>query len=146
MRWHGKFALIMNMYGSYGQDIYNGTQMVFLGVQGLPFQNISQSLYQQPVKESLANPVTFSSRYVQNGDYLKMSNLTLSYNIGDLNKDIKGLKIFITAQNLFIITRYPGFDPEVNVAGNINNIPSLGIDYLRYPSARSFVFGINFSL
>jgi len=55
------------------------------------------------------------------------------------------LATYITAQNLFIITKYPGFDPEVNVASGIT-APSLGIDLLRYPSSRSIIFGMNFSL
>ena len=107
------------------------------------------SLYQyirNPVKESFANPVTPSSRFIQNGDYLKMANLTVSYNLGDVAKTFKGANVYVTAQNLFIITKYPGFDPEVNVDRSINGVPSLGIDYARYPSSRTIIFGINFSL
>jgi iron complex outermembrane receptor protein len=75
-----------------------------------------------------------------------MTNLTILYNIGDIAKTFKGMNVYITAQNLFVITKYSGFDPEVNVDGNINNIPSFGLDYARYPSSRSIILGINFSL
>ncbi len=75
-----------------------------------------------------------------------MTNLTISYNIGDIAKTFRELNVYITAQNLFLITKYSGFDPEVNVDRNINTIPSFGIDYARYPSSRSIIFGINFSL
>ena len=110
--------------------------------------NIALSVYQDPVKESFANPVTPSSRYIEKGDYLKMANLTISYNIGDVAKTFKGTNVYITAQNLFIITNYPGFDPEVNVDANVsmNSVPHLGIDFARYPSSRTIIFGINFSL
>ncbi|KAA9034452.1 SusC/RagA family TonB-linked outer membrane protein [Ginsengibacter hankyongi] len=145
---YGKFLLTANMYGSYGQDIFNNTLMALLNVDGIQGGNIALSVYQNPVKESLANPVTPSSRPIQKGNYLKMSNLTISYNIGDVAKAFKGVNMYITAQNLFIITRYSGFDPEVNVDADTNpaGVPGLGVDFARYPSSTSFIVGINFSL
>jgi len=141
------FSLTANLNGSFGQDIYNNTLMVLLNVGGIKGGNMALSVYQDPVKESLSNPSqTPSSRYIEKGDYLKMNNLTISYNIGDVEKTFKGMSVHITAQNLFMITNYSGFDPEVNVDRSINGIPSFGIDYARYPSSRSFIFGINFSL
>ncbi|MGZ5134623.1 MAG: hypothetical protein ACXWCG_05720, partial [Flavitalea sp.] len=85
-------------------------------------------------------------RYIEKGSYLKMSNLTISYAIGDRAKTFKGTNVYITAQNLFLITKYSGFDPEVNVDRNISGIPSFGIDFTRYPSSRTIILGINFSL
>jgi iron complex outermembrane receptor protein len=98
------------------------------------------------VKESFANPVTPSSRFIQKGNYLKMTNLTASYNIDNVAKVFKGLKIYITGQNLFIITKYPGFDPEANFDISNTGVPSVGIDFVQYPSSRTLIFGINFSL
>jgi iron complex outermembrane receptor protein len=142
-----KFSLTANLNGSFGQDIYNTTLMNLLNVGGIKGGNMALSVFQDPVKESLSNPSqTPSSRYIEKGDYLKMNNLTISYNIGDVEKTFKGMSVHITAQNLFMITNYSGFDPEVNVDRSINGIPSFGIDYARYPSSRSFIFGINFSL
>ena len=89
---------------------------------------------------------SLSSRYIEKGSYLKMSNLTISYAFGDITKTFKGTNIYITAQNLFVLTKYSGFDPEVNVDRNINGIPSFGIDLTRYPSSRTIILGINFSL
>jgi len=141
------FSLTANLNGSFGQHIYNNTLMTLLNVGGIKGGNMALSVYQDPVKESFANPAQSpSSRYIEKGDYLKMNNLTISYNIGDVEKTFKGMSVHITAQNLFIITNYSGFDPEVNVDRSINGIPSIGIDYARYPSSRSFIFGINFSL
>ena len=142
-----KFSLIANLNGSFGQDIYNQTLMSVLNVQGIQGgSNIASSVYHDPVKESFANPVTPSSRFIQNGDYLKMDNLTLSYELGNVANTFKNMVVYVTAQNLFIITNYQGFDPEVNVNASINGIPSLGIDNVRYPSSKSFIAGINFSL
>ena len=142
-----KFFLVTNWYGSFGQDLYNATLMSALNVTGIQGGNMALSVYQSPIKESLANPAQSpSSRYVQKGDYLRMSNLTLSYNIGNIGNSFKGFNVYITAQNLILITSYPGFDPEVNKDANINGVPSLGIDNSRYPTAKTFLLGINFSL
>lgn len=142
-----KFFLVTNWYGSFGQDLYNATLMSALNVTGIQGGNMALSVYQSPIKESLANPAQSpSSRYVQKGDYLRMSNLTLSYNIGNIGNSFKGFNVYITAQNLILITSYPGFDPEVNKDKNINGVPSLGIDEARYPTAKTFLLGINFSL
>jgi TonB-dependent starch-binding outer membrane protein SusC len=143
-----KFSITVNMYGSFGQDIFNNTLMSLLNVDGIQGGNIALSVYRNLVKESLANPVTPSSRPIQKGNYLKMSNLTVLYNIGDVAKTFKGANIYLIAQNLFIITKYSGFDPEVNVDADTNptGVPFSGIDFARYPSSRSFIVGINFSL
>jgi iron complex outermembrane receptor protein len=142
-----KFFLVTNWYGSFGQDLYNATLMGPLNVTGIQGGNMALSVYQSPIKESLANPAQSpSSRYVQKGDYLRLSNLTLSYNIGNIRNSFKGFNVYVTAQNLILITSYSGFDPEVNKDKNINGVPSLGIDEARYPTAKTFLFGINFSL
>jgi iron complex outermembrane receptor protein len=75
-----------------------------------------------------------------------MGNLTISYTLGDLAKAFKSINFYITAQNLFLITKYEGYDPEVNVDRSGNGVPSFGIDNVRYPSSRTIIFGINFSL
>jgi iron complex outermembrane receptor protein len=142
-----KLSLIANMNGAFGQDIYNNTNNAVISV-GLinGGRNIGLSLFKEPTKESIANPVTPSSRFIEKGDYLKMTNATLSYSIGNIANVIKGASVYVTGQNLFVITKYTGFDPEVNVNKAINSVPSVGIDYAAYPPARTITFGVNFSL
>ena len=141
------FSISTSLYGAFGQDIFYNTLLNVINVSGInAVRNIGLSVYQDPVKESFANPVTPSSRFIMKGNYLKMANLTASYNLNNVAKLFKGLKIYLTGQNLFIITKYPGFDPEANFDGSINGVPSLGIDYVQYPSSRTIIFGINFSL
>ncbi|MBD2755135.1 SusC/RagA family TonB-linked outer membrane protein [Spirosoma validum] len=142
-----KLSLIANMNGAFGQDIYNNTNNAVISV-GLinGGRNIALSLFKEPVKESIANPVTPSSRYIEKGDYLKMTNATLSYALGNIAKVIRGAAVYVTGQNLFVLTKYTGFDPEVNVNKAINSVPSVGIDYAAYPPARTITFGVNFSL
>jgi len=90
--------------------------------------------------------VTPSTRYLESGNYVKLANLTLSYALGDVAKVFKGANIYAISQNLFLITKYRGFDPEVNTNKANGVVPSAGIDYTGYPSARTFTFGVNFSL
>jgi TonB-linked SusC/RagA family outer membrane protein len=142
-----KFSFIANLNGAFGQVIYNNTLNNVINVGSINGgRNIGVSVYEDPVKESFANPVTSSSRFIEKGDYLKLANATISYGVGNIGPNVKGLNVFITGQNLFVITKFSGFDPEVNVDKNNNGVPSVGIEYTPYPSARTITFGINFSL
>jgi hypothetical protein len=141
-----KLSLITNFNGVFGNKIYNNTFNSVLNVSQIRAgKNISLSEY-QGVKESLANAVTPSTRYLESGNFVKLSNVTLSYALGDLGKVFKGASIYAIGQNLFVITNYRGFDPEVNTNKASGVVPSAGIDYTGYPSARTFTFGVNFSL
>lgn len=141
-----KVSFTANFNGAFGQDIYNNTENSVLAISNLGTRNISSALLSLPVQESLANPIAASSRYIEKGDYLKLANATINYNFGNLGKSIKSLNVFLNGQNLFVITKYTGFDPEVNVNKGISGVPSAGIDYTAYPTARTFNFGVNFSL
>ena len=143
-----KLSLIANMYGAFGQDIFFTPLLAALNVGGINVgANIGSSVFKNPVKESIANPSQSpSSRYIFNGDYFKMASLTFNYALGNVKNIFKDANIYITGQNLFIITKYPGFSPETNFDTSINGIPSLGIDAPHYPSSRTIIFGMNFSL
>jgi len=142
-----KFSLTANLYGAFGHSIYNNTLNSSLSVGNIGGgKNIALSVFQNPVKESLANPVAASSRYIENGDYLKMGNVTIDYNIGSIGKAFKQSRLYVTAQNVFTLTNYSGFNPEVNIDRNINGVPSLGIDNHTYPTARTIIIGMSFSL
>jgi iron complex outermembrane receptor protein len=142
-----KLSLITNFNGVFGNKIYNNTFNSVLNVSQIRAgKNISLDEYQNGTKESLSNAVTPSTRFLESGNFVKLSNLTLSYALGDLGKVFKGANIYAIGQNLFVITKYRGFDPEVNTNKAQGVVPSAGIDYTGYPSARTFTFGINFSL
>ncbi len=85
---------------------------------------------------------TFVSYYLENGDFLKLTNLTIGYTfpIKSTNKWIKGARAYLSGDNLFCITAYSGLDPELS-----NSYPTYaGIDYRdKYPSIRSVTFGVN---
>ena len=86
-----------------------------------------------------------SSRWIENGSYLRMKNITLTYTLpGSLVNSIRldRIAVYITATNLFTITKYTGYDPEVS-SFNAGGAGGLGIDLSNYPTAKSFMFGIN---
>jgi len=75
---------------------------------------------------------------------LRSANLT--YAIGNIGQYIKNANFFVSGSNLFVITKFTGFDPEVNIDKNQNGYPSISIEYIPYPTPRSVVVGLNFSL
>jgi iron complex outermembrane receptor protein len=141
-----KLTATINMNGAYGQYIFNNTAATVLGIGNLGNRNVAKSVITSGVQEAVSDAPAPSNRYLEKGNYLKMANATLSYRIGNLGKTIRNFNISLTGQNLFVLTKYSGFDPEVNTDGSANGIPSLGIEYIPYPTARTIILGVNFSL
>jgi TonB-dependent starch-binding outer membrane protein SusC len=143
-----KFTLEIAMNGAYGHYIYNNTANAVTSFNNIGKRNIGVEEYNlaKSLGEKPVNPTSASSRYLEKGDYLRLSNATLSYALGSMGRNLKGANIYVTAQNLFVITNFSGFDPEVNVSKPLNGIPSFGMEYTPYPSARTFSIGVNFSL
>ncbi len=146
-----RFNLNVFFQGSYGNDIYNATRIDLEGM----FDSKNQSTavlrrWTEPGQETdiprvgnMAN-VNNSTRFVEDGSYVRLKALTLSYSIfrqSDGNKVFKNLTVYATGENLLTFTDYSGFDPEVNAFGN--SATELGIDYGTYPQARTFMVGVN---
>jgi TonB-linked SusC/RagA family outer membrane protein len=97
------------------------------------------------------NNKTPSSRFLEDGSYVRLKNLQLGYTIPKKAIDrmhIKGLRIYVTGQNLVTFTKYTGLDPEMHTSDNLNSETyrgdvAAGIDWGTYPSARSYVVGVN---
>jgi iron complex outermembrane receptor protein len=141
-----KWDLAINSHGAFGFDIYNNTLLTVTNLQELNNgKNAAKSVV--GTGESMADPVSASTRYLEKGNFLKLGNTTLSYNFGSVAGKVKNFHLFVAANNLFEITKYHGFDAEVNAyASNGGNVPSLNIDYIGYPTFRTITFGLNFSL
>lgn len=93
----------------------------------------------------------FSSYYIENGAFVRLRNLQLGYTLPTgfgKRMGLSSARIYVAAQNLFTITKYSGYDPEVgsaNVNGGSSQSPlTTGVDYGRYPVPRTFMGGINF--
>ena len=135
----------IGMNGTFGHYVFNNTAATVLGIGNLGTRNIAKTVIEGDVLEALSNAPAPSTRHLEKGNYLKMANASIGYRVGDVGV-FRNLYISLTGQNLFVITKYTGFDPEVNTDGGFDGIPSLGIEYIPYPSARMFQLGINVSL
>jgi TonB-linked SusC/RagA family outer membrane protein len=91
-----------------------------------------------------SNSQKVSSRYIENGDYLKLRTLTIGYNFDLSRYNIQALRLSFTAENLFTVTGYSGVDPEIPTSGT-NRLVSGTTGPAVRPSARKFMFGLNFS-
>lgn len=92
------------------------------------------------------NASNLSTRFLENGSFVRLKNVILAYNLPKQwlsHVKISGLKFFIQAQNLKTWTKYSGFDPEVSTLAVTNTAP--GTDFLTYPQAKSFTFGLDAS-
>lgn len=143
------FDLGLNFNGVSGNKVYNHTAMSMF-TKGLLASNFNTtSLAAQFSNEDITNSNTVSTRYLEDGDFLRLNNATLGYNLkpGLIGMDhlINSIRFTITGQNLFVITDYSGFDPEINSNLTIDGIQTFGIDYFNYPKARTLVFGLNVS-
>ena len=85
----------------------------------------------------------FSDRWIEDGSYLRFKTLTVGYNIPIKNSVIEGLKVWVSANNLFVLTNYLGRDPEVSVK---NNVLYQGIDAGLLPVSRNYLIGITMNL
>ncbi|MBT9394854.1 TonB-dependent receptor [Hymenobacter sp. NST-14] len=87
-----------------------------------------------------------SSRYVEDASYLRARNMELGYSLpqGLLGKaKMTGARVFISVDNVFTLTKYTGYDPEISTAAFYNNPLAYGVDYGNYPQARTYRLGFN---
>jgi hypothetical protein len=137
------FDLSMFWYGSEGNKVYNNTaNAIFVKGTLERGSNVTEAVYNS--NESPANSNAFSSRFVEDGSFLRFSNLTLGYTFNTNALDwISKARIYATGNNLLLLTDYSGFDPEVSVDAGENGVPSMGVDYTSYPLPRTITFGVN---
>jgi TonB-dependent starch-binding outer membrane protein SusC len=138
----GRWNASIFLNGSAGFYVYNNTaNALFLQGSLKNGNNITYEAANSP--ENPINPGSVSTRFLEKGDFIRLSNAILSYNFDVKSKIIKSFSASVSGQNLALWTKYSGLDPEVNVDKNINGFPSRGFDYAGYPKARTVSFGIN---
>lgn len=147
-RWDFNFFL----QGSQGNKVYNLSNMRNMAYsQGM---NIEKRAWEYSWKEGAdnsnasfpkitnTNSGRYSTRFLEDGSYLRLKNITLAYNV-PVRHFFSGLRVFVTAQNFLTLTKYSGVDPEVNSKGGDINV---GIDHLSYPNVKTASIGatVNF--
>ena len=145
------FSLSFMLQGSQGNDIFNYN---LTDIQMANIGNITVDAYNSRWTPETAATAKWpkatagytrtwlmSDRFIENGSYLKMKYITLGYDFIHPTKFIDKIGITFTANNLFTITNYSWFDPDVNAGGS--NAACPGVDSYSYPSSRSFALGLN---
>jgi len=142
-------SLSVNFNGVSGNKVYDNTANAnFYKLRLSKGINVTPEAIQYP-EESTTNAAPISTRYLKDGSFFRLNNLSLAYDVNTsklgLDKWISQFRVYVTGQNLMLWTKYDGYDPEVNTDRTINGISSYGIDYLSYPRAKSILFGLNLS-
>ena len=132
--------LSVNLRGAFGFQILNFQRMYYENPRFTEYNRLNSAFDKIYGKSMLASDLEYVSYYLENGNYLKIDNITLGYNLNIKNASvIKNARIYASGLNLITITGYKGIDPEVNRLGL-----SPGNDELnKYPTTRTFTIGVN---
>lgn len=148
-------SLQVFLEGSYGNDMLNATRIETEGM--IDAKNQSTAVldrWRQPGDITNIPRSTFgntdnsriSTRFIEDASYLRFKAVSLGYTFNETITDklnLENLRFYVTGENLITITKYSGFDPEVNAFGGSNTVR--GVDYGTYPQSRTIIFGFNVS-
>ena len=149
------FDLNVFFQWSYGNEIFNGNNIFMNGLNGAALNRNVLATYANrwrpdnqntDIPRSGSNGISgvLSSRYIEDGSFLRLKTISLGYNFKkDFIKGLKSARVFASAQNLYTWTNYSGPDPEVSTKG-YGLTP--GFDFSAYPIAQTIVFGLNITL
>ncbi len=157
--WYGGITNTFSFYGvdfsflfqfSYGNDVYNATRL-YCTQSNSDRTNQWAEVADRWTATNASNavpsydgyvPSELYSRFIEDGSYLRLKNITLGYTFpGKMTRKayINKLRVYVTAQNLFCLTRYSGYDPEVSTLSS----PLMpGFDWGGYPKSKAFTFGL----
>ncbi|MBB4080911.1 iron complex outermembrane receptor protein [Lewinella aquimaris] len=133
---YGKLNLGFTLRGNLGNYVYNNAASNGGNLSRIDLgANYVSNVHASAVYTRFDRPQYFSDYYLESGSFLRLDNLTASYDFGQLANNALNLRVYATAQNLFILTNYSGNDPEGN-----------GIDNSPFPRARIYTLGARIGL
>lgn len=142
------FDLSVFLQGVSGNDIFNGSFLYLESGSGEDNQTKEMiNRWKAPgdiTDQPRVGDMYKSSRFIENGSYMRIKNITFGYNFPkEMMKKLrmKSARVYMTGENLFTFTTYEGMDPEVNYYGNDNVV--LGTDFFTYPQSRVVMIGLN---
>ncbi len=139
----------VDAYGVGGNKIYNGKKAQHFGGENIEFDYLNS--FWTPSTPNAANPKPYnttpraSTYFIEDGDFLRINNITLGYTIPILKTPIDRLRVYVTAVNPFVFTNYSGFSPEVTGSNGGDPLGTAGIEVDAYPTNKTFLFGLNVS-
>lgn len=140
----GNFDASIFLNSQFGNKIYNNTANAYFTAGALAGgRNVTSDVPGNG--ESRLNAPEVSTRFLENGAFVRIQDITLGYRVNLKSTAVSSLRFFVTGQNLAVFTDYSGQDPEVNINKALNGVPSFGIDYTSYPRARTILLGASVS-
>ncbi|MVM30147.1 SusC/RagA family TonB-linked outer membrane protein [Spirosoma sp. HMF4905] len=125
--------------GVFGNKIFNATRADLFRPSTAQFTNILVDAADE--KATDVNSFKYSSRFIEDGSYVRLDNATLGYNFKNLGQYVKTIRVYASVNNAFVITSYKGIDPEVNQGGIAPGIDANNF----YPKTRTILIGLNAS-
>ncbi|MBV5313862.1 MAG: TonB-dependent receptor [Prolixibacteraceae bacterium] len=122
--------------GVFGNKIFNATRADLYRPITAHSANILVEVGDESPND--LNSYKYSSRFIEDGSYVRLDNATLGYNFKNLGSYVKNLRIYASANNLFVITKYSGIDPEVEQGGIAPGVDSNNF----YPKTSTVLFGV----
>ena len=130
----GNFGVSATFRGQIGGTIFNTYKAEYENIANFGLKNILASWLDHT---DYTGPIIYSSNYFEDASFLKLDNVSVSYDFSLKNEYLKKLRLYLSAQNLFCLTGYSGVDPEVSLSGIVPGIESTSY----YPRTRAFTFG-----
>ncbi|PWJ58723.1 TonB-linked SusC/RagA family outer membrane protein [Dyadobacter jejuensis] len=149
------FDLNIFLQGSQGNDMLSYTLMELNLLSGINNATTAALDRWTPTntdtdvpKAQLGRTRRVSTRWVSDGSFVRLKNVSLGYNLPAAlleGSKIRKVRVYFSAQNILTMTKYEGYDPEVNYSstGDTNSNTNLGLDYGSYPNAKSYTVGLN---
>lgn len=131
------FDLNFLVRGVYGNKILNGTLASLNNPADAKLQNIPRFTLGESFND--INAYLVSDRFLESGSYLRLDNATLGYTIKPHSQYAKSIRLYLSGNNIFVITKYRGIDPEINIGGLTPGIDNNNY----YPKTRTFIFGVS---
>ena len=136
---YGNFDFNVFIRGVFGNKIFNATRADLFRPSTAQYTNILVDAAGETKAD--VNSFKYSSRFIEDGSYVRLDNATLGYNFKKISKSIQSLRVYMSVNNAFTITNYTGIDPEVNQGGIAPGVDSNNF----YPKTRTVLFGVNLS-
>ncbi|HZL08841.1 MAG TPA: TonB-dependent receptor [Prolixibacteraceae bacterium] len=130
------FDLNIFIRGVFGNKIFNASRADLFRPSTANSTNILVDAGNESAND--LNSYKYSSRFIEDGSYIRLDNATLGYNFQNLGNYVKNLRIYSSVSNLFVITKYSGIDPEVEQGGIAPGVDSNNF----YPKTRTVLFGV----
>ena len=144
-----KFDFSIDTYGVGGNKLYNGKKAQRFGGENVEYSSLQN--FWTPSNPNAENPTPFnevplsSTYYIEDGSYLRINNITVGYTFPKFYEKINNVRLYVTAINPFIFTKFSGYSPELSGGDNANPLGNAGIELDAYPTNKTFLLGLNVS-